>query len=102
MARTMVKWRGISEDPGAFDIIYAKQYTTVGGAAAEVIKIRGVEKSDVAIVIAHTTTTQAISTVACGKNQVTVTFADNPSTTHVINLWVIRPRRKEGAKHRVY
>lgn len=94
--------RHYQEDVGAFDIVYAGQLRTKGGAAAEVFPIRGVEKTDVAIATRHTTATRSIDLVACGKNRVTVTFSGDPSTNHVINLLVVRPRRKIGAVRRVY
>ncbi len=102
MAVRIMKVRHIQDDPGIYDIIYAGQYTTKGGAAAEVVSIRGVVKTDIGLAVRHTTTTRTISLVACGKNRVTVTFSGDPSTTHVINLVVLRSRRGTSASRRVY
>jgi hypothetical protein len=101
MGRT-VRIRHSQQDFGAFDIVFAGILTTVGGSATEVFKIRGVESTDVAIAVRHTTTTRSINTLAAGKHRVTVVFDNDPSTTHKINLLVIRPRFKAGAAHRHY
>lgn len=97
-----VKFRGIQQDIGLFDIVAAGIYTTKGGAAAEVINVRGVQAADVALVVRHTTTTRTVDTVACGKNRVTVTFSADPSTTHKINYVVLRNRTIAGAARRKY
>lgn len=103
MAR-IVKFRGIQQDIGLFDVVAAGIYTTKGGNAAEVINVRGVTASDVAIVVVHTfgTGSRTISLAACGKNRITVTFSDDPVANHKINYFVVRNRNIVGAARRKY
>ena len=101
MARQF-KFRGNQDEPGVYDVFWAGIITTAGGAAAEVVNIRGVRSTDVVFATQHTTTTRTLRLAAAGKNRVTLTFDNDPSTTHKVNIVVFRPRGGTSAARRVY
>ena len=87
--------------PG-WDIFAAGKHTTVGGNAAEAITVTGVLASDIAFACYTTTNdTDLISDVACTANTVTVTCSADPSTAHVIDYVVLRPRGSFKPSHYV-
>jgi hypothetical protein len=69
---------------------FAKQYTTVGGAAAEAITVTGLLATDLAFVqvvdngSGNVTVLQAV----CTANTLTVTFSGNPGADTVINYLI--------------
>lgn len=87
--------------PG-WDVFAAGKHTTVGGSAAEAITVTGVTASDIAFACYSTSNdTDVISDVACTANTVTVTCSADPSTAHVIDYVVLRPRGSFKPTHYV-
>lgn len=72
---------------------FAKQYTTVGGAAAEAITINGVLATDLAFVqvVNDGTANVTVLQAACTANTLTVTFSGNPGADTIINYWITTP-----------
>jgi predicted RecA/RadA family phage recombinase len=75
-----------------FEIVAAGEATTAGGAAAEDITISGVVATDLCLVTIHTvgSTPRVIVTSLAAAGKITVTFADDPSTDHVVTYIVLR------------
>lgn len=75
-----------------FGAMFAAEYTTVGGAAAEAISVPGVLASDVVIcsLAAKGATPRTILTAATTADTITVTFSGDPSTDHVVSYVVFR------------
>jgi hypothetical protein len=73
-------------------VIAGEIYTTVGGAAAEVITVTGALATDIVVATLHTkgATPRIIVTAATGTDAVTVTFDGDPSTDHLVNYVVYR------------
>lgn len=69
---------------------FAGKHTTVGGAAAEAITVTGVLSTDIVIVSLQSGSTRTIVHAAPTSNTITVTFSDDPSTTHVVSYMVLR------------
>lgn len=73
--------------------VKAVLHTTLGGAADEDVTIAGVAATDVVSAVIHTAggTPRTISKVVAGTGKVTITFSGDPSTTHVVNVIVVKP-----------
>ena len=77
------------EAPDAFS--YKELVTTAGGAAAEVIVVTGATVGDIVTATINAvgaTPRIIVSAIVSDADEVTVTFAADPSTDHVINLIV--------------
>lgn len=87
--------------PG-YDIVAAGKHTTVGGAAAEAITVTGAKVGDIAFAAYSTSNdTDVISDVVVSADTVTVTCSADPSTVHVIDYVVLRPRGSFKPSHYV-
>ena len=73
-------------------VVFAGEHTTAGGAAAEAITVTGALATDLAIATVHTVgaSPQVIVTTVASADTVTVTFAADPSTDHVVTYVVYR------------
>jgi len=74
-------------------IVASANFTTLGGAAAEAITIAGLLSTDIAIVTVRVigATPRIVTKAVTTANTLTVTFAGDPSTDHVISYLVLRP-----------
>ncbi len=71
---------------------YAKQYTTVGGNAAEAITIAGALATDLAFVqlVAAGSNSRTVSKAVVTANTLTVTFSGDPGNDAIINYQLLR------------
>ena len=70
----------------------AKQYTTVGGAAAEAITVTGAQATDLAFVqmVNNGTNNVTIVDAVVTANTLTVTFSGDPAADTVINYQLVK------------
>ena len=73
-------------------VVYAGEFTTVGGDANETITQAGVLATDLVHVTLHTVgaTPRTITTAAAASGQVDVVMSGDPSTDHVLTWSVMR------------
>jgi len=76
-----------------YQSVYAAQYTTAGGAAAEAITVTGLQATDLAFVQVVDDGTGSVTALqaVCTADTLTVTFSADPQNDTIINYHVIRP-----------
>jgi len=74
-------------------IFAAANYTTAGGAAAEVITVTGAATTDIPFIQLQDdgTNNVSVASAAITANTLTVTFSGDPSTDTVISYQILRP-----------
>lgn len=77
---------------GAYKIVAAGSFTTVGGDANEAITVSGALASDIAIVVLHTAgaTPRTILTAQAASNAINLVFSGDPSTDHAVRYILVR------------
>lgn len=73
-------------------VVYAGEFTTVGGDADEAITVTGAAGTDLVLVSLKTkgSTPRTILTAAAATNAINIVMSGDPSTDHVITYMVLR------------
>ena len=82
----------VDAQSGAFQVVSAGEFTTVGGDASESITVAGALASDIAIVQLKTegASPVTVDAAAAGSGAIAVTLSADPAADHVLSYVLLR------------